>query len=136
MHDDVLIIGAGKLGRQIALDISNNGENVTVLDSDSQVFSKLEDFSGFTHVGDGTNIDTLKSLNISEKKMVVITTDDDNVNLFIADICSQIFDVINIFVRLSDSTKARIIGNESIHPICPFVLSLDYFNSFYKKEVF
>ena len=85
-RQQAVVIGAGKLGCQIANDLSKSGANVTVLDMKKEAFERLNEFSGFTKVGDGTNASILRELGLTENSTLVLTTQEDNVNLFIADV--------------------------------------------------
>ncbi|MFA6624156.1 MAG: NAD-binding protein [Bacilli bacterium] len=127
MKDSVIVIGAGKLGAKLARLLNENGENVLVADKQSDAFYKLDDFSGFTIVGDATDLDFLKSIDIEDSKMVIITTNDDNVNIFLAEVCFYIFAIKKIYVRLSDTDKGKLLENTSIKGIYPFNLSVDFF---------
>ena len=132
-RQQAVVIGAGKLGCQIANDLSKSGANVTVLDMKKEAFERLNEFSGFTKVGDGTNASILRELGLTENSTLVLTTQEDNVNLFIADVAQLLFGVQDIYGRLADKNKTKLITSESIHPICPFLLSISYFHSLREK---
>jgi len=134
MKSDIFVIGAGKFGSKIASLLYDKGQNVLVIDKADKAFHKLDDFSGFTINGDATDLSLLESLGIKDAKMVIITTDDDNTNLFIADVCFYLFDIRKIYVRLSDTDKGTLLENTSIIGIYPFNLSLDYFLNLEKSE--
>lgn len=128
----VVIIGAGRLGTGVAERASAKGEDVIVIDKDASSFSRLDDtFTGFTVAGDATDVSFLESDGmIGTAKEVVITTGDDNVNLFLAHVCSRIFNVPRIFVRFDDPDKsACIAGFQNIKAIYPFELSLAKFDA-------
>lgn len=133
MKNKILVIGAGRLGSQFAKKLSNDGENVLVLDKDSEAFGKLEDFSGFSLTGDATDLHTLESCDVENCKMVIITTDSDNVNIFIAHVCYHIYGVENVFIRLYDSDKWKLLENTTIQAIYPFVLSMECLNKMIKN---
>lgn len=124
-----VVIGSGRLGASIAAMLSNSGNDVLIIDKDDSSFRKLADtFSGYDIIGDATDLSILENeALIKEAKEVIITTDSDNVNLFIAHLCFNIIDVPNIYVRLSDIDKGRLIENTTIKAIYPFVLSIDEF---------
>jgi trk system potassium uptake protein len=122
------VIGIGRLGSNIAAKLSTDGEDVVVIDKSEDSFRKLPDsFSGYQVVGDVSDIDTLEKTGVGKAKTVVVTTDDDNVNLFIAEICYFIFNVPNVYIRLADNEKAKLISNTRIQAIYPFVLSMNEF---------
>ena len=65
---------------------------------------------------------------------MIITTNDDDVNIFLADVCQYIFDVPNIYVRLSDNNKEKIIDSNRIKAIYPFILSINEFGNLFKDN--
>jgi trk system potassium uptake protein TrkA len=129
MKGEIFVIGAGKLGAKIASLLYDEGHNVVVIDKSDSAFHKLDDFSGFTVNGDATDLDFLKSQDIEDAEMVIITTDSDNTNLFLADVCFYLFDIKKIYVRLSDTDKGLLLENTPIVGIYPFNLSVDFFCS-------
>lgn len=124
-----LIIGLSRLGSSIAKELCENGEDVIVLDKNENSFNKLSDsFSGYTIKGDGTDYNVLKMNHISEMDQVLITTEDDNTNIYISHLCFFLFDLPKIYIRLSDNDKSKLIENTSIKAIYPFLLSKNEFN--------
>ncbi len=131
----VLIIGLGRLGSSIATLLSVEGEEVLVIDKSEDSFRKLSDrFSGYEITGDVVDADVLENAGIKSAKTVVATTNDDNMNIFIAQICFYIYDVPNIYIRLSDNNKKKLIENTNVKAIYPFELSMDEFKRLREKE--
>jgi len=105
------------------------GENVVVVDPNKASFEKLNDaFSGITIASDTTDIDELRDAGLDSAKEAVITTGDDNVNLFLAYVCCKIFEIPYIYVRFDDPDKGLLIQGLPIKAIYPFQLSLDRFS--------
>ena len=97
LKNKTLIIGCGRLGASIASKDSASGKNVIVIDRDPSSFELLSDrFSGLKFVGDVTDLSLLEEAFITSTKDLVITTGDDNVNVFLAQIGRQIYNVPNI----------------------------------------
>lgn len=125
----VIIIGASRFGAGLAGMLSNKGSRVVVLDTNAESFRKLpEEFSGYQIVGDGTDMEILKQAGIERADTVIAATDDDNTNLLAAQISSRIFQVPNVFIRLNDKNKEKIIEGFNIKSICPYVLSVNEFS--------
>jgi trk system potassium uptake protein TrkA len=124
-----LVIGSGRLGASIAGKLSDLGNDVLIMDKDGSSFRKLDDtYSGYDVVGDATDLSVLENeALIHEANEVIITTDSDNVNLFIAHVCFYIYDVPHIYVRFSDTDKGKLIENTTIQGIYPFTLSIEDF---------
>lgn len=132
MANNTIIIGAGRMGSSIARSL-NNTSNVVVIDKNKDKISKMQDYSGFVEIGDATDRHFLEKSGIKEANRVIVVTEDDNVNIFIADMCEHIYSVNEIYVRLKDSRKRKLLSN-SIVCICPFDLSLNYFESVNRNE--
>ena len=122
---NTIVIGAGRMGSTIARSL-NNKANVIVIDRRKEKISRLQDFSGFVEVGDATDLQLLEKCGIKEADSVIAVTDDDNVNIFIAEVCCHIYNVKDVTIRLKDSRK-KILVDKRVNAICPFDLSLNYF---------
>ncbi len=130
-----IVIGSGRLGGNIATKMSEAGEDVIVIDATEDSFRKLqESFSGYQVVGDATDMTVLENSYIKEAKTVVLTTDSDNVNVFLAHVCYYIYNVPNIFVRLEDTDKGKLLEGTAIQAIYPFKLSFNEFLELSKEE--
>jgi trk system potassium uptake protein TrkA len=124
-----VIIGSGRLGASIATMLSDQGRDVLIVDKEQTSFRKLnETFSGYDIIGDATDMSILENeASIREADEVIITTDSDNVNLFIAHLCFYVYHVPNIYVRFTDNDKGVLVKKTNIQTIYPFVLSIDDF---------
>ncbi|MBN2268441.1 MAG: NAD-binding protein [Acholeplasmataceae bacterium] len=130
-----IVIGSGRLGGNIATKMSEAGEDVIVIDATEDSFRKLqESFSGYQVVGDATDMTILENSYIKEAKTVVLTTDSDNVNIFLAHVCYYIYNVPKIFVRLEDTDKGKLLEGTAIQAIYPFKLSFNEFLELSKEE--
>jgi trk system potassium uptake protein len=123
-----IVIGSGRLGASIATKMSEKGEDVHIIDLSDGAFRKLQEtFSGIEIVGDASDLAVLEDAQIKNAKTVVITTDSDNINIFLSHVCYYIYNVPNIFVRLNDSDKGALLEGTNIQAIFPFILSLNEF---------
>ena len=130
-----IVIGSGRLGSNIATSMSELGEDVIIIDAMEDSFRKLqESFSGYEVVGDATDLSVLENAYIKEANTVVITTDNDNVNIFLAHICFYVYNVPKIFVRLSDTDKGKLLDGTTIKAIYPFNLSYSEFMDLKDEE--
>lgn len=124
----VIIAGVGRFGAELAGRLSGKYTRLVVIDKDKDAFARLpEDFDGFKMVGDGTDAELLKKAGIEHARIFIAATDDDNVNILASQIASRIYRVPDVFSRLNDKSKEKLIQGFSIKPICPFTLSVDEF---------
>jgi trk system potassium uptake protein TrkA len=128
LQNKLLVIGCGRLGASIANDASKKGKNVIVVDPDESSFLHLDEtFGGITITGNATDFSILERAYIKTAFEVVITTGDDNINIFIAHVCRTFYKVPTIVVRLDDPERGVLIANMKIKPIYPLDLSLSKF---------
>ncbi|MBM3166675.1 MAG: TrkA family potassium uptake protein [Chloroflexi bacterium] len=121
---NVLIMGCGRVGAQLASLLDAEGHKVTVLDVDAHSFRRLPPtFGGVALVGDGTSEDLLKEAGIEEADAFVAVTQGDNRNVMAAQIAKQIFDVPKVVCRIYDPLRKDIyesLGLEAISPTTVF----------------
>ena len=129
LRNKTLIVGCSSLGATITNKFTTEGKNLMVIDKQPKNFERLSDrFSGYTITGDVTDLDVLEEAGIASAKEIVIVTDSDNVNLFVAHIAKKIYQVPNIYVRLSEPENEVLLKGMDIKAIYPLELSYDKFN--------
>lgn len=119
-----VIIGCGRLGAHLANTLSNEGENVLILDENRDSFRRLAtNFGGLSVVGNGTDFDVLQEAQIRRASAVIAVTNDDNTNIMIAQIARDVFDVKRVIARLYDPECETVYQEFGIDTICPSTLS-------------
>ena len=118
-----VIIGCGRLGANLANTLSGEGENVLILDKEKDSFRKLSSsFGGLAVEGDGTELDTLKAADVQRADTVVAVTNNDNINIMIAQMAKECFSVKKVISRLFDPERECVYQELGIDTICPAVL--------------
>ncbi|MDD6301949.1 MAG: TrkA family potassium uptake protein [Bacillales bacterium] len=69
---NILIIGMGKFGENLALKLNNLGDDVCIVDEDADKISALSNKITNAFVADCTNIDALKDLGIKQYDVCVV----------------------------------------------------------------
>lgn len=124
----IAIVGCGRLGSLLANHLSSKGHKVVVIDNHARAFERLStDFSGYKVIGDATEQSVLKEANIHEVDTCFATTQNDNINLMIAQIAKTIFDVEIVTARVSDPAREAIYREFGIHTISPTQLTANAF---------
>ena len=119
-----IVIGCGRLGANLAGAISNSGGNVSIIDKNEESFRKLSPaFGGITIVGDGTELSVLLEANIKKADAVVAVTNNDNINILVAQLAKEMYCVSHVIARLYDSERECVYNEFGIDTICPAVLS-------------
>ncbi|MFC1517290.1 potassium channel family protein [Candidatus Margulisiibacteriota bacterium] len=106
---DVIIVGCGRVGAELATLLSGEGHNVTIIDKNPSSLSRLgKTFNGIRLVGNGIDRDILLKAGISTADAFVMVTDGDNTNIMASEIAKKIFKVPKVTARLYDARRAEI----------------------------
>lgn len=123
---NILIIGCGSLGSNLANTLNDAGHDVSVLDMNSKNFDLLDDnFDGLTVQGNPIDIDVLKSAGIEGCDSVIAVTHEDNMNIMASEIAETIFGVKNVVARIIDSSHNKIFDKLGINTLCPTTLATE-----------
>ena len=121
---NVVIMGCGRVGAQLAALLDSDGHQVTVLDSDAYSFRRLPStFSGTALLGNGIDQEALKRAGIEEADAFVVVTQGDNRNVMAAQIAKHIFNVPKVICRIYDPLRQELyetLGLEAISPTTVF----------------
>ena len=105
----IIIVGCGRIGSELALQMSLQGHDVTLIDKQSSAFRRLDArFKGKTIEGVGFDRNLLIRAGIERADAVVAVTSGDNSNFIIARIARDIFQVPRVVARLYDPRRAEI----------------------------
>lgn len=135
--DMIMIIGCGGIGSVLACDSSENNKAVAVIDINEDAFQKLpHNFRGFTFIGDGTQTEVLEAAGIRKADCLVAATNDDDINIMIAQIASIHFKVKTVIAKISDIKKKVTCDRLNIQSICPVMLFISETEKLlaYKRE--
>ena len=106
---NVMIMGCGRVGSQLALLLSREGHNVTIIDKNAESFKRLGGtFNGVTATGTGFDEALLKDLKIDKQDAFVSVTSGDNTNLMASQIAKKMFKVPRVIARVYDPQRADI----------------------------
>ena len=136
MKNKILIIGCGRFGAKIANESSLEGKNVVVIDNDLTSFDRLDDdYSGYTVTCDASDISLLEEEGyLKDAAKIVITTGDDNLNLFLSHVAVTLYQIPQIYVRFNDPDFASLVKDKNIKAIYPFELSLKKYESLVMED--
>lgn len=116
---NVIVVGCGRVGSQLATLLSVEGHNVTVIDRDTQAFRRLgTTFNGVTIRGMGFDEDVLTEAGIHECDAFAAVTDFDNTNLMAAEVARKIFSVKHVVARLYNPVRERTYQQLTLDYVC------------------
>ena len=120
---NVIIMGCGRVGAQLASILDGDGHKVTILDINGHSFRRLSSiFSGTALLGDGTDQETLKKAGIQDADAFVAVTEGDNRNAMAAQIAKYIFKTPKVICRIYDPLRRELYNNLGIEAFSPTTL--------------
>ena len=116
----IVIMGCGRVGAALATELSAEGNDVLVLDTDPSAFRFLpETFTGKTYVGNGLDIDVLEKVRLREADAFVSATRGDNRNVMAAQMAKHMFGVKVVASRVFDPLREEMYRNMGLRTINP-----------------
>jgi len=116
----VIIMGCGRVGRELATRLDREGHQVTVLDINPETLRFLPpDFKGRCLVGNGIDQDVLRKAGVEEADAFVAATPGDNRNVMAAQMARHLFGVPKVVCRIFDPIREEIyreLGLETVSP--------------------
>ena len=115
-----IIIGCGRVGSAIAMELDRNGWDVTAIDENEGAIDRLGSHWGGGFVkGHGMDIAVLGEAGIEHADAVVVATRGDNTNIVVAQVARKRFEVPCVVVRLLDPARADFYRERGLHVVCP-----------------
>lgn len=105
----ILIVGCGKLGAGLALELYKKGHTISIIDKDEDSFYRLgADFNGTLVVGNGYDQKVLEEAEIEYADAMVCATGSDEINAVAAKIGKDKYYVKYVIARLYNPRKAKV----------------------------
>ena len=119
ISESVLIIGGGKVGRAAGLALKKKNLNVFMIDSKKELIDTIGDIPDRLTIGNAADLLTLEKGGLNESSLVILSTNQDAVNIYLSIYCRKLNPNLHIVSRI---TYARNL--EAIHRAgADFVLS-------------
>jgi trk system potassium uptake protein TrkA len=115
-----LVIGCGRVGSAVALELDRLGWEVTAIDEKEDALHRLgEHWSGGFVVGHGMDMAILERAGIEDADAVVVATDGDNTNLVIGQLAQKRFRIDKTVIRVLDPARADLYQQLGLWTVCP-----------------
>ncbi len=119
---EVVVVGAGKVGTHLAVELERLGHQVTVVGRTAEAFRRLpEGFRGRRVVGFPADRAVLEEAGVEKADAVAAVTEDDNLNVMVARLALAM-GVPRALARVYDPEVAAFYGEEGLLPLCPTLL--------------
>lgn len=123
---NILIIGCGRVGSNLAMELSKKGHDVSVLATTASELDYLdEDFRGISFTGVPFDNDNLMQAGIASCDVVCAVTSDDDKNIMVAQLAQEIYKIPTVITRILDPEKEDIFTSFGLKSICPTRLTVD-----------
>jgi trk system potassium uptake protein TrkA len=105
----VIIVGCGRVGSELTIQLAKAGHDVTILDKRPSAFDRLPPgFEARTLVGLGFDRELLVEAGVKEADAFISVTNGDNSNIVSARVAREYFHVPNVIARIYDPRRAEI----------------------------
>jgi trk system potassium uptake protein TrkA len=129
----VIIAGAGKVGWNLARELLDKDNEVTVIESDRRRYLTVEqELEHAVHYGDATELWVLERAGINRADLVVAVTGDDEDNLLICQVAKEKYLVDRTIARCNNP---RNLGHFKLLGIQPAVSATDLILRLIEHEV-
>ena len=100
----VVVVGAGKVGWNLARELIDKGNELTVIESDAQPLSRPSRRSSSTRAqyGDGSELWVLERAGIERADLVIAVTGDDEDNILICQVAREKYGVERVIARCNN----------------------------------
>ncbi|MCL1799703.1 MAG: TrkA family potassium uptake protein [Eggerthellaceae bacterium] len=116
---NVIVVGCGRVGSRLANMLSDNGNNVCVIDCNAEPFAQLgRSFNGSTVQGLGFDEETLIEAGVEECDVLAAVTNYDNTNFMVIEVASRLFKVPHVISRLDNPHHERAYMQLGIDYVC------------------
>jgi trk system potassium uptake protein len=114
----VIIVGAGKVGRNLARELIAKGEEVTLIESSRPRFLFLEEeFEHAIQYGDATELWVLERAGVQRADLVVAVTGDDEDNMLVCQVAKQKYLCDRIIARVNNPRNHEHFKLLGIQPV-------------------
>jgi trk system potassium uptake protein TrkA len=133
----ILIIGAGKLGRETGQRLIDDGHRLTFIEKDHQLVENVKQIFG-DHVilGDGCDPKVLERAGIAQAQVIIAATGDDEDNLIIAELAHHVFGVQCVLTRVNRPENQWLFTSHRgvDTAFCPVTMMADFIKGEIEKQ--
>jgi trk system potassium uptake protein len=130
-----VIVGCGRVGSNLARLLSEEGDDVAVVDYSEAAFNRLgEDFTGEMVFGSAVDEDILRRAGTDRAQAFVAVTNADTTNIMAAQLAQHEFGVKTVICRIYDPARADLYKELGLQTICPTTMSAEKVKRFFEGE--
>jgi voltage-gated potassium channel len=108
-YNPVLVIGGGKVGKATARALRQRGIAVHLIDHDESLRERLATVPDRLFIGDAADREVLMRAGLAEAPAVLLTTNDDAMNIYLAVYCRRLNPELRIVSRITHERNVEAI---------------------------
>jgi Trk K+ transport system NAD-binding subunit len=108
-ENPVLVIGGGKVGCAVTRALRERDVSVHMVERDASLESNLSDIADQVFAGDAADLEVLMAAGLADAPSVVLTTNDDATNIFLAVYCRRLNPHARIVSRITHERNLEAI---------------------------
>lgn len=108
-YNPVIVIGGGKVGRAATRALQRKGIRVHMIERKESLRGKLEGVPDRLFIGDAANLSLLMEAGLEEAPSVLLTTNDDAMNIYLAVYCRRLKPDLRIVSRITHDRNVASI---------------------------
>ena len=114
----MIVVGAGKVGWNLARELLEKGHEVTLIESDSKRYATVEqELEHNIQYGDASELWVLERAGIQRADMVIAVTGDDEDNMLICQVAKEKYLVDRIIARVNNPRNLEHFELLGIKPV-------------------
>jgi trk system potassium uptake protein TrkA len=122
----IIVVGCGRVGSLLAIQLVKDGHNVTVLDKNEVAFRNLPPgWGGRAMVGFGFDRDHLIEAGAEHAGALAAVTSGDNSNILTARIARETFNIPAVTARIYDPRRAAIYQRLGVSTVATVAWTID-----------
>jgi trk system potassium uptake protein TrkA len=127
----IIIIGCGRVGSGLAIQLAQDGHEVILLDESTEAFRRLPpEFPGQALRGDGTDESVLRRAGADDADWFLALTNCDNRNILAAQLAAQTFGIANVICKINDPVRAQAYATLGVNTVDRTMMMIDSIGRF------
>ncbi len=121
LSGSVLILGGGKVGRAAAITLKKKGLTVFMVEREAGRCSEISSYLDRLTTGDAADRETLMRGGLMESSLVLLTTNDDAVNIYLSIYCRKLNPDVRIISRITHDRNLEAVHRAGADFVLSFV---------------
>ncbi len=123
----IIVIGCGKVGASLARQLVTYGHDVVIIESDGKLIQNADDLDCIKITGVPIDRDVLRQAGIETADVICAVTQNDNINIMVAQIAQDVFNVGKIITRIFNPISREVFEEFGLNTICSTELTVEAF---------